>query len=848
MEIGYLNLIEGKTYILKSCLIDNGYDQYDLNKKIKEAKSINPKYFEIYSKGKSNKVWILYKSIPENILKQIYFPIKEEVLVKSLKSAIPSNFSIQFMTNYRYYSTWSNERMWNEYVDIYEKYFLDIETINVFARTHAMLEIPVYQIINNKNYNLTEFYSAYQLLPRVALNFDSYKEFLKEIKFCEEFSIEEILLKNIKLKSKNPSLYNIQSAINFIFYKNNKIDINVSRLNVLVELNSFFKIRNIKLIEHSSDSLDVLFEYFLLKKRLFKKDLKSIKNSKSYNKRFSIKNRRGDVPRIYRIITRDINVFCQYMESYTLLKICLVIDTYSFKVICHKTDHKLKSVESLIENSIMSCKVIPDVIKIDELTLINEKKIQNLRNNLLLYGAKIIFDDKESSGFIDPIEEWYSYFNKVYISNIFGYVEGGKYEKTKDFDFYYLHKKHGLKIIISEKIKSYNNSIYPPLEKKPLIVFRKSLKDSNRIINRHDLSLLFGKTKFIEIRNSKIKITVMGFEYSFVVDDVYVAKKYNKRKVMVKYNEFNLFEVKIFTLRGAKLLSVFFDTDMKYSFSLNSNVVIIYQSHRLRNIKMINRNFEHINHMVNEDLITDKGVIKDMRKEWSIQQIVEEVDRLKIKLNVIDKPFFKLNNYYLILEHCQNTIRKSEILFVLGQTGVGKTDNLINYSKSNYENVKYIRLSRSMTSLMILQDVARLFSLKINSRNIPQLVDLLVDFILTKNVKMLLIIDNAIIMKSKVITEEIFEIKKLTNQLLGLVLTGLKSTHKSFQNFLINESYSVLYLENISKKEIFNICNAFNITSGATIEKRFVSVKNIGELLQKIKAYKSSENLSQNYG
>lgn len=72
MELGYLNIIEGKTYILKSCLIDNGYDQYDLNKKIAEAKSINPNYFEIYSKAKSNKVWILYMSIPENILKQIY--------------------------------------------------------------------------------------------------------------------------------------------------------------------------------------------------------------------------------------------------------------------------------------------------------------------------------------------------------------------------------------------------------------------------------------------------------------------------------------------------------------------------------------------------------------------------------------------------------------------------------------------------------------------------------------------------------------------------------------------------------------------------------------------------------
>lgn len=358
MELGYLNIIEGKTYILKSCLIDNGYDQYDLNKKIAEAKSINPNYFEIYSKAKSNKVWILYMSIPENILKQIYFPIKEEVLTKSLKSAIPSNFSIQFITNYRLYLAWSNERMWNEYIDIYENYFLDIETISVFARTHAILEIAVRKIIYSENYELEEFYSAYQLLPRVVINFESYKEFLNEIKFYDEFSIEEMLLKNIKLKSKKPSLNNIQSAINHIINKNNKIDESLPMLQVIDELNSFFKIRNIKSIEYSSDKLYVLFEYYQLKNRLFKEDLKSPKNFKFINNRVLIKNRRGDVPRIYRIITRDINVFCQYMGCYTLLKICLVIDTCSFKVISYKADYNLKSVETVIEDSIKCCEVI----------------------------------------------------------------------------------------------------------------------------------------------------------------------------------------------------------------------------------------------------------------------------------------------------------------------------------------------------------------------------------------------------------------------------------------------------------------------------------------------------------
>ncbi|MGB1041411.1 MAG: hypothetical protein ACPGVD_11100, partial [Flavobacteriales bacterium] len=147
MELGYLNIIEGKTYILKSCLIDNGYDQYDLNKKIAEVKSINPNYFEIYSKGKSNKVWILYRSIPENVLKKIHFPIEEKVLLKNLKSSIPSNVSFKFTTNYKLFSSWTDIRYWNEYRYIYEDYFKDIETINVFSRTHAILEIAVEHII-----------------------------------------------------------------------------------------------------------------------------------------------------------------------------------------------------------------------------------------------------------------------------------------------------------------------------------------------------------------------------------------------------------------------------------------------------------------------------------------------------------------------------------------------------------------------------------------------------------------------------------------------------------------------------------------------------------------------------
>ena len=292
MEIGYLNLIEGKTYILKSCLIDNGFDQYDLNKKIKEAKSINPNYFEIYSKGKSNKVWILYRSIPKNVLKKIHFPIEEKVLLKNLKSSIPSNVSFKFTTNYKLFSSWTDIRYWNEYRYIYEDYFKDIETINVFSRTHAILEIAVEHIIYSADFSLKEFYYAYQQMPRVVIYSDSYLDFYEKIKFCKEFSIEELLLKNLKLKSKTPSLNDIQSAINFIIKDNQKIVLEQTKWKIVDAINSYLKQRNIKPIDISHENLELINEYLQLKNRFFIKNSKSNKNSNYLDNKLLKKERK----------------------------------------------------------------------------------------------------------------------------------------------------------------------------------------------------------------------------------------------------------------------------------------------------------------------------------------------------------------------------------------------------------------------------------------------------------------------------------------------------------------------------------------------------------------------------
>ena len=207
-----------------------------------------------------------------------------------------------------------------------------------------------------------------------------------------------------------------------------------------------------------------------------------------------------------------------------------------------------------------------------------------------------------------------------------------------------------------------------------------------------------------------------------------------------------------------------------------------------------------------------------------------------------------MNNYYLIIESSFDSLNSSEVLFVEGKTGVGKTVNLINFSKNNIETFKYLKLGRSMSTFIILQEIAKLFSSKIIAKNIDNQVEMLVDFIKSENKKVSLIIDNALIIKSKIVLEDIFYIRESTNNLLNLIFVGSANLKKGFQKFLVNEEYSSIYLSELTTEEVHKVCNNFNITSRATIEKRFVSVKNIAELLRKIKAYKSSENLSQNYG
>ena len=317
---------------------------------------------------------------------------------------------------------------------------------------------------------------------------------------------------------------------------------------------------------------------------------------------------------------------------------------------------------------------------------------------------------------------------------------------------------------------------------------------------------------------------------------------------MVKYDEFNLFKIKLYTLKGAKLLSLLSDIEMKYNFMVNSNVAKTYQSHRLRNVRMLKRNSIYTDEIINKHLTANRSNSEYVRKEFSPQLLFNEINKCKIELNITGKPFLKLNNYYLIIESSFDSLNSSEVLFVEGKTGVGKTVNLINFSKNNIETFKYLRLYKSMSDLIILQEIAKLFSLKIIAKNIDNQVDMLVDFIKSENKKVSLIIDNALIMKSKIVAEDIFYIREASNNLLNLIFVGSANLRKGFRKILDNEKYSSVYLSELTSEEVHQVCNNFNITSRTTIEKRFVSVKNIAELLQKIKAYKSSKKNGQNYG
>lgn len=211
-----------------------------------------------------------------------------------------------------------------------------------------------------------------------------------------------------------------------------------------------------------------------------------------------------------------------------------------------------------------------------------------------------------------------------------------------------------------------------------------------------------------------------------------------------------------------------------------------------------------------------------------------------------EKQLFELKNYLQIKKACEIAKEDSKFFIIAGETGTGKTEGLVNFSKRDKECNKYVRLRKSMTTSDLFSEIAQAYGYSYSYKTLHRFMNWISIYLNEDNKKHLLIID-----EGGMLTPDqlglIHELRDLTEDNLGIVLAGPKYFVENLRIWNSNQKRGVpeffrrvnliIPLENLTKAEILGVCEAYKITSIKDINKEFINIKSIGDLTNTIQNY-----------
>jgi type II secretory pathway predicted ATPase ExeA len=210
------------------------------------------------------------------------------------------------------------------------------------------------------------------------------------------------------------------------------------------------------------------------------------------------------------------------------------------------------------------------------------------------------------------------------------------------------------------------------------------------------------------------------------------------------------------------------------------------------------------------------------------------------------KQIFELTNYSHIQKLCDYAQSNSKFLIIAGETGSGKTEGLLSYSLKDLENIKYIRLRKSMTATDFFSEIAKAYDFKYRKKSFYCFMNWISDYIKESDQKHLLIIDEGGMFSHEQLGL-IHELRDLTEDNLGIILAGPKYFVEKLEGWnsskingvpeFFRRINKIIPLEDLTKEEIIGVCNAYSITSKKDINNRFMKMNNIGDLTNSIENY-----------
>lgn len=600
MELGYFKIIEGRAYITKSCLVENGYKIGTLNNEMSRAKIKKTNFYHTYKKPGSKKIWILYQSIPVKVLNKLDFSVDEFKFIEDMKNSIPNNDSYNSHLDFNLHQVWVNSEYWTQYIPIYKEYFSDPEVIDNYARTHAVItEILILK--REKLYELKEIHTAFQKLQKVCFKAASYSYFSTKLNHFIKNGITETIIHNFKIQGREP--YRVNKVVSTLI-KSFRLDSSgYNKSKILNIVNTHLKRMNCPTVSKSTvdricDDIEFRNKTDIL--RLGKKYADD--NITPYLSR-KVPDYAGG---LYQIDSSQINIYYNNKGTPSYLTLCAVIDVHSRKIIGHEIGavENFQLIKNTIKSAFVNGKIAPDHILVDNHAAYHSYDFKNLKSKLMSCGINIRYAQVKNAKDKAHIERWFGTFQSTYLPDIYGFLgegiktkrEGGRAndERTKEYrKLKNLHVKEDLIELINDKIKEYNEAIHGVTKDSPYNLFRVSSSESDKTINQYDIALIFGKNTEITVRKSKIIMTVLGIKYSYTILDRKTANKANATKVKVYYDELDLSRVFISTLNDENLGVIYKDVEVNIVPMTNEEGKV-YQSHYLRNIRNTKQNLKEV--------------------------------------------------------------------------------------------------------------------------------------------------------------------------------------------------------------------------------------------------------------
>lgn len=604
MKLGYLNIVDSNVYVSSSLLIDNGLNRRTLLNYISKYNQ-NKSFKYANFKDDNGLRWILYDSIPINIIKKLGLPLNSKKLQSILKNAVPENHKKSINSNsldFYFTQTFNNNNYWNEYIPIYKEYFSDIEVIHNYSRTHAVVELMLNLRKNKKVFPLTDIFKAFQKLPKVTFKIKNFDYFCRKLK---KFSngIPEELVHDFKINGREPYKVNeiTRSLIKF-YYSNSKV-YTLSQIYSIVNHN----LENRGLQKISRTTVSNICNIELKNKADILRYGRKYAEDKilPYLTRDSVKQ----ICDLYEIDCTKVNFPFLQDGNIKYLVLCAIIDVCSRKIVGYKfaESENFELINSTIKMALEKHSLLPKNILIDNHKAYYSNNFNKLKLKLQEYGVVFRYAKVGNAKDKAHIESWFSKFQIQYLNGVYGFLGEGikskrlNVRKNEEMISEFMKKKNlvnkeELIKLISKKIEVYNDSFNNSINSIPAKVFnREKNNEHNNFnkINKYDLVYIFGEKKKLKIINSKLEIKSLGSKYSYTIWNTQNANKVNRTTVFVHYDQFDMENVHIYDLNNRYLFSVVKDP-MVSVIPYSEDDMKIYQSHSIRKDAKIKQNLKEL--------------------------------------------------------------------------------------------------------------------------------------------------------------------------------------------------------------------------------------------------------------